>query len=102
MAVVGVQWDAANWPKCGKHGAAKADIEYVLLNDPRVAPDLKHSAVEDRFIAVGRDRSGRPMFVGFTYRMAADKLYIRPVTARYMHRKEAERYGAQSAQDEDG
>ena len=42
------------------------------------------------------------MFVGFTYRMAADKLYMRPVTARYMHRKEAERYGAQSAQDEDG
>jgi hypothetical protein len=42
------------------------------------------------------------MFVGFTYRMVAGRLHMRPVTARYMHRKEAERYGAQGTANEDG
>lgn len=41
------------------------------------------------------------MFVGFTFREVGGKRLIRPVTARYMHAKEAQRYAAQSAENED-
>lgn len=96
MKVAGIQWDAGNWPKCGKHGVSRDEIEFVLRNGPGVAPDWKHSTAEDRFIAVGRNSDGRPLFVGFTLRDVDGVKMIRPVTARYMRAKEAQRYGAQS------
>ena len=86
--IAGFERDRANWEKCQKHGLSTADI----LGEPRIAPDLKHSEKEDRFIAVGRSLSGRPMFVAFTIREREGKKFIRPVTARYMHKKESERY----------
>lgn len=96
MRVSGVEWDDGNWPKCGKHGLSREIIEFVLAH-AKVAPDPRHSDVEDRFVAVGQDPDGRPAFVGFTYRRAGDHLVMRPITARYMHRKEAERYVSHSA-----
>jgi uncharacterized protein len=63
-----------------------------LKHDPRVAPDPKHSAEEDRLIAVGRTSAGRPLFVAFTLRTKAGRHLIRPVTARYMHAREAAAY----------
>lgn len=101
MRIAGLQWDAGNWPKCGKHGVSKADIELVLRYG-RVAPDPRQSSIEDRFLAVGRNHDGRPIFVGFTYRRVETEVYLRPLTARYMHKKEADRYGAQGSKDEDG
>ena len=71
---------------------AVEDIEHLLRNRPRIVPDLKHSQKEDRFIAVGRSLSGRPMFVAFTIRERRGKQFIRPVSARYMHKKESEKY----------
>lgn len=100
MEFAGVQWDQGNWPKCAKHGVTKAEIEHVLRHG-RVAPDLRHSLLEDRFIAVGTNEAGRPLFVGFTYRRMGGQVWLRPITARYMHAKEAQRYGSQSATDED-
>ena len=35
MKIRGIEWDHGNWPKCGKHGATKDEIEHVL---ERVAP----------------------------------------------------------------
>jgi hypothetical protein len=69
-----------------------AEIESLLRGSPRIAPDLTHSASEDRYIAVGKGALGRPMFVAFTLREKEGALLVRPVSARYMHKKESERY----------
>ncbi len=62
------------------------------MNDPRVAPDPKRSANEDRLIAVGKTSGGRLVFVAFTMRTKDKRHLIRPVTARYMHAREAAAY----------
>jgi uncharacterized DUF497 family protein len=69
-----------------------AEIETLLSSDPGVAPDPDHSAQEDRFIAVGRNAAGRPLFVAFTFRLRDGQRLIRPVSARYMHKKEIAGY----------
>lgn len=88
----GFDWDAGNREKCQKHGVSIADIERLFRSTLRIAPDLKHSAVEDRFIAVGRTGKGRAMFVAFTFRTKQGRRVIRPVTARHMHAKESANY----------
>jgi uncharacterized DUF497 family protein len=93
----GFEWDAANREKCQKHGVSIAEIEGLLLSNPRIAPDLKHSADEDRLIAVGRTSKGRAVFVAFTIRTKQGRRLIRPVTARYMHAKESAAYEKESA-----
>lgn len=40
------------------------------------------------------------MFIGVTFRVVDGKRLVRPVTARYMHAKEAQNYAAQSAENE--
>jgi len=91
MRIAGFDWDAGNWPKCGKHGVSREEIERLFLEGtPRVAPDLKHSSpAESRYLAVGRV-DGRPMFVAFAMRRGR----IRPISARYMHSKEIASYEA--------
>ncbi|HVW94092.1 MAG TPA: BrnT family toxin [Devosia sp.] len=86
-------WDEGNWRKCQSHGVSIEEIEGLFRGAPRVAPDPAHSSSEDRLIAVGRTAGGRPLFVAFTLRQQDGRQLIRPVSARYMHRKEAERYG---------
>jgi len=93
-AVSGFDWDEANLAKCRKHGVSVAEIEALLLGTPHVAPDLRHSADEDRLIAVGRNTVGRPLFVAFTIRSRGGKRLIRPVSARYMHAREISAYEA--------
>lgn len=90
--VTGFDWNEGNRAKCRKHGVSIAEIEALLRGDPRVAPDLRHSAAEDRFIAVGRNAQGRALFVAFTFRTRDGARLVRPVSARYMHKKEAEGY----------
>jgi len=86
------EWDAGNLAKCQKHGVTIAEIEHVLDSGPYLVPDYEHSQFEDRNIAVGLNRSGRPVFIVFTLRMLEDVEMIRPISARYMHRKEIEKY----------
>jgi uncharacterized protein len=102
LQVSGFDWDQGNRTKCQKHGVPIAQIEGLFANGPRVAPDLKHSADEDRLIAVGRTITGRPAFVAFTIRTKNGRRLIRPVTARYMHAKESEAYEKESAPSENG
>ena|SRR5688572_14585838 len=92
IEVTGFDWDAGNRRKCQKHGVSCEEIEALLIGDPMVAPDPKHSAQEDRLIAIGRTAAGRPLFVAFTLRAKAGERLIRPVSARYMHKKEIKRY----------
>ena len=74
------------------HGVSLAEIEALFAHNPRIAPDPKHSAAEDRLIAAGRTTTGRPLFVAFTIRMKDNRRLIRPMTARYMHAKEIRAY----------
>ncbi|NJL83091.1 MAG: BrnT family toxin [Chloroflexaceae bacterium] len=75
--------------KCQKHGVSLQEIEeFFFQTRLYVAPDIKHSQDEERFLAVGRSSAGKPMFVVFTLR----NHLIRPISARYMHQKEAKQY----------
>jgi len=92
MKFTGFEWDDGNWPKCGKHGVTREEIEQFFVS-AKVAPDIKHSVHEPRFIAVGRNRFGRPMFVAFAIKDVQGGLHvIRPISARFMHLKEVLRY----------
>jgi uncharacterized DUF497 family protein len=84
----GFDWDRGNWPKCGKHGMSKAEVEEVFFNGPAVHQNPVHSETEERFKAIGQTNLGRYAYVSFTFR---DGL-IRPISARFMHKKEVERY----------
>ena len=101
LQVSGFDWDAGNQTKCQKHGVSIAEIEALFRSAPRVAPDPRHSAEEDRMIAVGRTSAGRPVFVAFTLRTKNRRRLIRPVTARYMHVEEIAAYEKESAEAEE-
>jgi uncharacterized protein len=90
--VAGFDWDKGNLEKCQKHSVSLGEIEALLSSDPGVAPDPSHSAQENRLIAVGRNAAGRPLFVAFTFRTKDHQRLIRPVSARYMHKKEIAGY----------
>src|SRR5689334_16477428 len=81
--------------KCRKHGVSLTQIEALFAHNPRIAPDPKHSADEERLIAVGRTSTGRPVFVALI-RTKNHRRLIRPVTARYMHAKEIAAYEKES------
>jgi uncharacterized DUF497 family protein len=97
LRISGFDWDEGNRRKCQKHGLSITQIEALFADSPRIAPDPKHSAEEDRLIAVGRTKTGRLVFVAFTLRTKDQSRLIRPVTARYMHAKEMEAYEKESS-----
>jgi len=90
-------WDAGNAAKCQKHGLSIAEIEGLFANDPLVVLDHVHSVVEERLLAMGVGPGGRMMFVGFTIRFRDGRRLVRPVTARYMRKKEYLRYAKTSS-----
>ena len=92
VAVADFDWDDGNRLKCQKHGVTITEIESVFRNTPAVMPDTMHSADETRFLAIGRASSGRHVFLAFTLRERAGIRFIRPISARYMHAKEVQRY----------
>jgi uncharacterized protein len=98
--VSGFDWDSGNREKCQKHGVTISEIEALLSGSPGIAPDLRHSEIEDRYIAVGRTAQGRAVFVGFTFRVREGWRLIRPITARYMHRTEIDGYETQSPKND--
>lgn len=90
LTIAGFDWDDGNWPKCGKHGLSQDEIESLFAGEPGVYPDP--SAGELRYRAIGRIVSGRYVFAAFTLRQRGGELFIRPISARYMHDKEIRRY----------
>jgi uncharacterized protein len=93
MKVAGFDWDEGNWPKCGKHGVSREDIEQVLLGTPAVMPDPHPD--EPRMRAIGKTAAGRYVFLVFVPRKAARQTMLRPISARYMHQKEIDHYESQ-------
>ena len=74
----------------------KARSSSVLTGDPFVLADRNPQDRETRFNAVGKSSQGRHVFVVFTLRRKAAGQFIRPISARYMHRKEVENYERQT------
>ena len=66
MKIAGFEWDDGNWPKCGKHGVLREDIEAVLLGTPAVMPDPHPD--EPRMRAIGTTAAGRYVFLVFMLR----------------------------------
>ena len=64
------------------------EIAEVFSGQPKFAPDLKHLLDEQRFLAIGLTRSGRPAYVVFVVRGEA----VRPLSARFMHAREVKIY----------
>lgn len=90
----GFNWDTGNLSKCQKHGVSCTDIEQFFISDRiLVAPDIKHSDSEERFIAIGKSSSRmQHILVIFTLREHDGETLIRPISARCMHEKEIRNY----------
>ena len=83
----------ANHSKCQEHGVSVAEVEHVLAHAATlIMPDLKNSRAEPRFLAIGQTEEGRYAFVVFTPRQTGGGILLRPISARYMHRKEIKKY----------
>ena len=96
MDVQGFDWDEGNREKCLRHGVSIEEVESVFINRPSVSPDVKHSADEERFHAIGKTNDGRYTYVVFTFRQGLDGNLIRPISARFMHKKEIDHYEKQT------
>lgn len=81
-AVAGFDWDAGNRAKCAEHGVPLADIEALPRGNPHVAPDVRHSRLDDRLIAVDWNATGRAMFVAIAVRTRMGRRLIHPIMAR--------------------
>jgi len=88
----GFDWDRGNRAKCEKHGLSIALIEGLFAQPLAIVPSADESREESRFCAVGETGDGRRVFLVFTLRRKGDKQVIRPISARYMHKKEIESY----------
>lgn len=98
MKTAGFDWDDGNWPKCGKHGVSRQEIEQVLTGGPAVMPDP--NPAEPRMRAIGKTEAGRYVLLVFMLREIDGQMKLRPISARYMHPKEINHYEAQD-QDQD-
>ena len=90
MKIAGFVWDSGNWPKCGKHGVSREEIEQVLLGEPAVMADPYPT--EPRLRAIGKTHAGRYVFLVFMILEIDGQTKLRPISARYMHQKEVEHY----------
>jgi uncharacterized DUF497 family protein len=95
--IVGFEWDEANREKCRKHGVSIAEIEALFRRPLAVFPDPAHSRGETRFKAIGTTDKGRGVLIVFTLRRRGDDTLLRPISARYMHRKEVKYYEEEAA-----
>lgn len=90
MKIAGFDWDKGNIGHCQKHGLSPEEIEDVFENSPAVFPDPFPD--ERRYRAIGKTDKGRFAYVVFMFREVDGKTYLRPISARYMHRKEVDNY----------
>ena len=88
----GFDWDKGNRAKCEKQGLSTSVIESLFTSPLAILPDAVHSQRERRLRAIGRTDKGRGVFIVFTLRRKGVEVLIRPISARYMHKKEIEAY----------
>lgn len=91
MQIDGFDWDSGNWPKCREHGLSKEAIEWALQGSITVFDD-PFEGNEKRSRAIGKDQDDRPIFIVFCIRHLNGQTLMRPISARYMHKREIEHY----------
>ena len=92
MEFAGFDWDSGNRKKCQIHGVSLAEIESVFDRPVVILPDKDNPQGERRFRAIGTTSEGRKAFVVFTWRKHRKRELIRPISARYMHKREVKNY----------
>ena len=92
MQIGGFDWDDGNWPKCGKHGLTRDEIESVFRGEFTTFDDPYAATAEARLRAIGRIANGRHVFVVFCLRERNGVTSIRPISARCMHQHEVRHY----------
>ena len=97
MEIAGFDWDDGNRSKCQQHGVSKPAIESVFRGSIAVLPDPLHSKSEERFTAIGKSDDGRWIFLVFTLRTRRGMRLVRPISARFMHKREVEHYEKETA-----
>ena len=97
MRCKGFQWDRHNAEKNWlKHRVTPSECEQIFFHRPLViAPDVKHSAKESRYYALGSTDGGRLLFEVFTIR--GDQ--IRVISARDMNDRERLEFESHEEQD---
>ena len=90
--IAGFDWDDGNRDKCAAHGVPVDEIEALFRGTVVILPDEAHSRTEARFRAIGQTAGERRVFIVFTIRALGGSLYIRPISARYMHQREVKSY----------
>ena len=94
----GFIWDAGNRSKCQKHGVSIEEIEELFNGDAlHIEPDLQNSVAEERFNAIGMTAKGRYIFLVFAIRNHEIESLIRPISARFMHKKEIAHYAQKNS-----
>jgi len=76
------------------------DIEGIFQGPVSVFPDPEHSGEEERFIGIGKTEKHRNVFVVFKLRRKDDVVLIRPISARFMHKKEIDYYEKETSKNE--
>lgn len=90
---VSFEWDQGNKDKnWEKHQIHFKEIEEVFANKPLLTfPDIKHSSSEQRFLALGKTNTHKPLTVIFTIR----EQKVRVISARKQNQKERQKYASQ-------
>ena len=89
----GFDWDEGNAQKCLKHGVTKEEIEDLFLSEGiYLSKDSEHSNYERRMQVYGETDQGKFLFVAFTFQEITNNIFVRPISARYMHDKEVGKY----------
>jgi uncharacterized DUF497 family protein len=84
------QWDKGNIDKnLKKHGVTTLEAEELFFCKPlKLRNDIFASTEEERFIALGRTKTGRKLFAAFTVRRRS----VRVISVRDMTDKERRLY----------
>ena len=99
MKVDGFDWDRGNWPVCARHGLTRAEIESVFVGELTVFDDPDDRRSQARYMAIGSSRSGQLVFVVFRISRFGSLSLVRPISARYMRRKEVRYYECETGDD---
>ncbi len=84
----GFDWDSGNYQHCQHHCVDIDEIEFFFNQELLYFEDKRHSVNEKRWIAVGLTRKKRYLFVAYTLREIGKENLIRPISARFCHKKE--------------
>jgi uncharacterized DUF497 family protein len=86
----GFEWDEGNrYKNWISHNVTENESEEVFVSTPlALSDDIKHSQIEDRYLALGKTKKNRKLLVAFTIRTTK----IRVISARDMSEKDRRDY----------